>query len=56
MPRRAGEGDDVADVGHAGDEHEEALEAEAVANPSLLLVRLDIVRESGILGQHPPFL
>ena len=29
MPRRPREGDDVADVGHAGDEHEEPLEPEA---------------------------
>ena len=56
MPRRAGEGNHIADVGHAGDEHEEALEAEAVANPSRLLVRLDSAPEPGILGQHPPFL
>ena len=31
MPRRAGEGDHVADVGHAGEEHQQALEAEAEA-------------------------
>lgn len=31
MAGGADEGDDVADVGHAGDEHEEALEAHAEA-------------------------
>jgi hypothetical protein len=56
MPRRACKGNDIADIGHAGDKHERTLEAEAVANPSRLLVRLDIAPESVILRQHPPFL